>query len=296
MAQEPRPKLGRGLAALLGTPAQGAQNGSAAPAPVVHRQRRAPTEHLRPNPHNPRRTFAEEELADLAASIKARGVLQPVVVRAVAGEAERFEIIAGERRWRAAQRAGVHDVPVVVVEADDKLALELAIIENVQRTDLNAAEEARGYKNLISEHNYTQAELAQVIGKSRVHVTNTLRLLSLPSKALDLLESGAISAGHARALLAVPDPEKTAGDIVARKLSVRDVEKLGSKPASSQDAGIAKPVAPAPDADTKALVQKLTQQTGLKVAVEPRGEGGRIIIDYKTLEQFDYVYRRLAEM
>lgn len=295
MAQEPRPKLGRGLAALLGTPPQG----TAAPAetPVSHRQRRVPTEHLRPNPHNPRKSFAEEDLAELAASIKARGVLQPVVVRTVAGaDEQRFEIIAGERRWRAAQRAGLHDLPVVIIEADDKLALELAIVENVQRADLNAAEEARGYKHLISEYNYSQAEVAQAIGKSRVHVTNTMRLLALPEKALGLLESGAISAGHARALLALADPDDVAEQIVAKKLSVRDVEKLASRTASSRDEEDRSTTGRSSDADAKALSHKLTQQTGLKISVELRGEGGRITIDYKTLEQFDHIYRKLGEM
>ena len=295
MAQEPRPKLGRGLAALLATPSQTATAPAETPAP--HRQRRVPTEHLRPNPHNPRKIFAEEDLAELAASIKARGVLQPVVVRAIAdADEQRFEIVAGERRWRAAQRAGLHDLPVVIVEADDKLALELAIVENVQRADLNAAEEARGYKHLISEYNYNQAEVAQAIGKSRVHVTNALRLLALPEKALGFLESGAISAGHARALLAVADPDSVAEQIVAKKLSVRDVEKLASKTASSQEPSAAGHGVRSSDADAKALSHKLTQQTGLKISVELRGEGGRITIDYKTLEQFDHIYRKLGEM
>ena len=295
MAQESRPKLGRGLAALLGSPQPG-HDAAEAPIPVAHRQRRVPTEHLRPNPRNPRKSFAEEELADLANSIKSRGVLQPVVVRAVANEAERFEIVAGERRWRAAQRAGVHDLPVVVVEADDRLALELAIIENVQRADLNAAEEARGYKHLIAEYNYSQAELGQVIGKSRSHVANTLRLLALPPKALEFLESGAISAGHARALLALPDPEIVADQIVARNLSVRDVEKMASKTASLKEPALSANAPRAPDADMKALSTALTQQTGLRISVERRGEGGRIIIDYQSLEQFDHIHRKLGEM
>ena len=301
MAQEPRPKLGRGLAALLGTPQGGSSSGTtpqtAASASPAHRQRRVPTEHLRPNPRNPRKTFAEEDLAELSASIKARGVLQPVVVRAIPGaDEQRFEIVAGERRWRAAQRAGLHDLPVVVIEADDKLALELAIVENVQRADLNAAEEARGYKHLISDYNYSQAEIAQAIGKSRVHVTNTLRLLALPPKALGFLESGAISAGHARALLALPDADAVVENVVAKKLSVRDVEKMAARTASSTEPPSGAETARSPDADAKALSHKLTQQTGLKISVELRGEGGRITIDYKTLEQFDHIYQKLGEM
>ena len=294
MATEPRPpKLGRGLAALLGPPPGAA---GAAPAPPSnHRQRRVPVESLRPNPRNPRKQFDEADLTDLANSVRARGVLQPIVVRA-AGEPDRFEIIAGERRWRAAQRAGIHDVPIVVVEADDRLALELAIIENVQRADLNAAEEARGFRALVAEHNYTPADLGAAIGKSRSHVANTLRLLSLPEPVLDMLESGAITAGHARALLSVPDPAALAKAIVKSGLSVREIERAASeiKPDSKRNARKKTPAAP--DADARALGKKLTDSSGLKIAVALHGEGGRITIDYKTLEQFDHIYRKLGEL
>lgn len=287
---EAKPKLGRGLAALLGTPAEDITTGP----PVPARQRRVPMEHIRPNPRNPRKSFAEGDLADLAASIKSRGVLQPVVVRAAPDAPEHFEIIAGERRWRAAQRAGVHELPVVVVEADDNTALELAIVENVQRTDLNAAEEARGYRALLSAHGYSQGDLAQTIGKSRSHVANTLRLLALPAPVLDMLESQEISAGHARALLAVADPQATARQIIERGLSVRDVEKLASDKAERATAPTRPPRAP--DTDAKALSHTLTKQTGLKIAVERQGDGGRVTIEYKTLEQFDHVYAKLSEL
>ncbi len=297
MAGESRPpKLGRGLAALLGPPPVSATAQAPAPQPG-HRQRRVPVGSLDANPRNPRKTFVEADLTDLANSIRARGVLQPIVVRASpSGNPDKFEIIAGERRWRAAQRAGVHDVPVVVVEADDRLALELAIIENVQRADLNAAEEARGFRALISEHNYSPADLGAAIGKSRSHVANTLRLLSLPQPVLDMLESGEISAGHARALLSVPEPEALARDIVKQGLSVRDIERAASesKPDGKEKSG--KTAAPPVDPNAKALGKKLTESSGLKISVALHGDGGRITIDYKTLEQFDHVYRKLGEL
>ena len=290
-AEDARPRLGRGLAALLGTPDETA----AAPVPS-HRQRRVPLEHLRPNPQNPRKTFGDAELTELADSIRARGVLQPIVVRALPGGHE-YEIVAGERRWRAAQRAAVHDVPVVVVQADDKLALELAIIENVQRADLNAAEEARGYRNLMDGYGYTQADLGAAIGKSRSHVANTLRLLKLPERVLDMLASGTLTAGHARALLAVPDPEGTAEAVVRRGMSVREVERLAVKdePEPATPPG-PRQTPPSPDANTRALAGALTRQTGLKVEIERKGERGRIIIDFKSIEQFDYVYSKLNEL
>ena len=291
-AEDARPRLGRGLAALLGT----SEEATAGPVPS-HRQRRVPLEHLRPNPQNPRKTFGEAELAELADSIRARGVLQPIVVRALPSGHE-YEIVAGERRWRAAQRAAVHDVPVVIVQADDKLALELAIIENVQRADLNPADEARGYRNLMDSYGYTQADLGAAIGKSRSHVANTLRLLKLPEGVLDMLASGALSAGHARALLAVPDPQSTADAVVRDGLSVRAVERLAA--GDADEPGPTKPketrLAPPPDANTRALASALTRQTGLKVEIERKGERGRIIIDFKSIEQFDYVYKKLNEL
>ena len=296
MAEARPPKLGRGLAALLG-PAPMASNSQTPTASAGHRQRRVPVGDLSANSRNPRKTFTEADLTDLAASIKSRGVLQPIVVRASpSGDADKFEIIAGERRWRAAQRAGVHDVPIVVVEADDRLALELAIIENVQRADLNAAEEARGFRALISEHNYSPADLGAAIGKSRSHVANTLRLLSLPQPVLDMLESGAISAGHARALLSVPEPEAFAKDIVKHGLSVRDVEKAASDEKPPGKAKLNKTTSAPTDANAKALGKKLTESSGLKISVALHGDGGRITIDTKTLEQFDHVYRKLGEL
>ena len=245
MAEEARPRLGRGLAALIG------DAGDEAPAIERTRgQRRIPIEFLRPNPRNPRTSFREEDLADLAASIREKGIIQPVVVRTIAGVADAYEIIAGERRWRAAQLASLADIPVVIHEADDREALELAIIENVQREDLNAIEEARGYERLGADFGYSQSELAKIIGKSRSHVANTLRLLNLPEATRRLVADGAISAGHARALLSVKDPDAVARKIVSEGLTVRDIEERARRQAS--DAGV-KPRKPREEKDADTL-------------------------------------------
>src|ERR1700730_5625317 len=216
-----RSRLGRGLAALIGDVGD-----ETAAIERTRSQRRVPVAFLRPNPRNPRRVFADPELDELAASIRARGVIQPILVRTVRGAPDSYEIIAGERRWRAAQRAGTHDVPVVVLEVSDREALELAIVENVQRTDLNPVEEAIGYKALSDEFGHSQDDIAKIVGKSRSHVTNTLRLLRLPEKIKTLLTEGKISAGHARALLGQPDPEAMAQAIVENGLNVRQVEAI----------------------------------------------------------------------
>ena len=217
---ESRPRLGRGLAALLGGPNE-------APPAFAPGARQTPIEFLRPNPRNPRKRFDDGELDELAASIKERGLIQPVVVRAIPGVADAYEIIAGERRWRAAQRAALHEIPVIVVEAGDREALEIAIVENVQRADLNALEEAAGYAQLGETYGYSHGDIARVVGKSRSHVANTFRLMGLPEHTRALLAGGQISAGHARALLAVADPDALADRIVAEGLTVRDIERLG---------------------------------------------------------------------
>ena len=282
MAEETRPRLGRGLAALLGE----AGDESAALA-RARGQKKIPVAFLRRNPHNPRRNFNDDELEELALSIREKGIIQPIVVRALAGLADTYEIIAGERRWRAAQRAELHEVPVVVVEADDKQALELAIIENVQRTDLNPLEEARGYERLQGEFGYSPLELAKVIGKSRSHVVNTLRLMNLPDKAKRLLSQGAISAGHARALLTMGDADAIAERIVAQGLSVRDVERLSQKQARGPRKSAPK------DSDTRALEKNLTDALGLNVTVSHRDNAGEVKIRYKNLEQLDALCRKL---
>src|SRR5262249_21082040 len=223
MAEEPiRSRLGRGLASLIGD--MGAETNAPTPERPRAGQRRVAIDFLHPNPRNPRRHFAAAELDELAASIKERGVIQPIAVRPAPGANGTFEIIAGERRWRAAQRAGIHDVPVVVLEVSDAEALELAIIENVQREDLNALEEAAGYSALGDEFKYSQDDIAKVVGKSRSHVTNMLRLLKLPESVQTFIRRGELSAGHARALIGHPHAEALARDIVARGLNVRQVE------------------------------------------------------------------------
>src|ERR1700722_1270915 len=284
-ATESRPRLGRGLAALLGPVAEPP---AAVEAPRA--QRKAPIEFLRPNPRNPRKNFDDGDIADLAASIRERGVIQPILVRPVAGS-EALEINAGERRWRAAQRAGLHEAPIIVIEATDKDALAIAIIENVQRSDLNALEEASGYAQLMEEHGYSQAEVAQILGKSRSHVANTLRLLNLPAEARALLASGQISAGHARALLALPDPNAAARRIVAEGRTVRDVERLTQAPPEPRGARAA-PQHPT-DADTRALQHKLGLALGTKVTIRHDGKRGELKIVFASFEQLDDFCRRL---
>lgn len=284
-ADELRPRLGRGLAALIGDSEDQAHS-------RPRGQKKVPIEFLRPNPRNPRKSFDEAELEDLAASIKEKGIIQPILARPAPGLADAYEIIAGERRWRAAQRAGLHEVPIIVVEADDQQALELAIIENVQRSDLNALEEASGYDRLSAEFNYSQGDLAKVIGKSRSHVANTLRLLKLPEKSKRLLGDSLISAGHARALLGVADPDALAERIVAQGLSVRDVERI----VQGAGEGAQSPAPRKPkekDVNTQSLETALSSGLGLKVTIANKGERGELRIAYRTLEQLDLLCQRL---
>ncbi|TDR87120.1 ParB/RepB/Spo0J family partition protein [Enterovirga rhinocerotis] len=296
--EEPiRSRLGRGLAALIGDVGEEFGGTGERPAPGT---RRVPIEFLRRNPHNPRTHFDETELAELAESVRERGIIQPIVVRAVLNLPDVYEIIAGERRWRAAQRAELHDVPVVVVEADDKLALELAIIENVQRADLNPLDEASGYERLIDQHGYSQSDLAGTLGKSRSHVANTLRLLKLSPHIRGLIEQGKISAGHGRALLAVEDADTVADRIVERGLTVRDIERLGRDEAEEAvDGDQAKAKAGRPrrqrtvDSDTRALEREIEDALGLSVQIDHRGPGGDVRLRYTSLEQLDALAARL---
>jgi ParB family chromosome partitioning protein len=290
-AEAAPPRLGRGLAALLGG------QESLAAATRTRGQQKVPIEFLRPNPRNPRRNFGDESLNELAASIKEKGIIQPLLARPVAGVADAYEIIAGERRWRAAQRAGLHEVPIVSFEADDRQALELAIIENVQRADLDPLEEAAGYERLGDEFLYTQADLAKVIGKSRSHVSNCLRLLKLPERTKSLLREGKISAGHARVLLSSAEPDALAEKIVAQNLSVRDAEKLlegASGNNSAKGQGPRKRGGGEKDADTRAMEKKLMDQLGMNVTITHReGEAGDVAVRYKTLDQLEFLCRRL---
>ncbi|WP_029351772.1 ParB/RepB/Spo0J family partition protein [Bosea sp. 117] len=289
-----RSRLGRGLAALIGDVGQ--ENAAPERAPRAG-QRRVPVAFLRANPRNPRRSFGEEELAELADSIRERGIIQPIVVRTVSGAADAFEIVAGERRWRAAQRAGLHEVPIVVVEVSDREALEIAIIENVQRADLNPLEEAAGYQSLADQFGYSQHEVARIIGKSRSHVANTMRLLKLPEPVKAYLADGRLSAGHARALLTQDDPETLARAIVEQGMNVRAVEQLAQELTVAKAEAAGKPARkprPELDADTRALERRLSDALGLAVSLRHEGQGGEIRIRYSSLDQLDEVCRRLA--
>jgi ParB family chromosome partitioning protein len=279
-------RLGRGLAALIGdmAPIDG-------PRLADSGGKRLPVEFIIANRANPRRDFDPDQLEELTSSIREKGVMQPLLVRPTE-DPNLFEIIAGERRWRAAQRAGLHDVPVIVRDVDDKEALELAIIENVQRVDLNPLEEAQGYGQLIEQFDYTQQDLAQVIGKSRSHVANTLRLLKLPQDVRDMLSRGELTAGHARTLITVDDPAGLARQIVSGGLSVREAEALSQqRPAPERKPPRA---AVERDADTLALEKRLSDALGLSVSVNHQDNGGRLEIRYKTLEQLDGICLKLT--
>lgn len=283
-------RLGRGLAALIGemdqpVPVEGEK-------PSVSADRQVPIEFVSRNPRNPRRFFDDTELHDLASSIRQHGIVQPIVVRTI-GEG-RFEIIAGERRWRAAQLAGLIEIPVLVRDVDDKTALEIAIVENVQRSDLNPLEEALGYEQLIAEYGYTQNDLGEIIGKSRSHVANSLRLLKLPDQVRDLLAAGSLSAGHARALVPTSDPAMLAKTIVAKGMSVRDAERLAQNDIKAQsEPKVSGMRLDQKDSDTLALERTLSDALGLDVAINHKASGGQIKISYKSLEQLEEICRLL---
>ncbi len=287
----PKRRLGRGLAALIGDDFEEAPvDGGAAGRDGL---RMVAVADILPSAFNPRQRFDEEELRELAGSIREKGLLQPILIRP-AGEG-RYEIVAGERRWRAAQMAGLHEVPVIVREMDDRAALEVALIENVQRSDLNALEEAQGYQRLIDQFGYTQQQLADVIGKSRSHVANTLRLLKLPKDVLRMIHDGALSAGHARALVATDDPSALAKKIVRLGLSVREAEKL-SQTEGKAASSAGKPRPPHDDAAlaSRALRQELEEALGMPVQIKANRNGsGRLVLQWQSLEQLDDLCRRL---
>lgn len=287
-----RKRLGRGLAALIGEMDEPISTATTAQNADGH----LPIELIARSENNPRRQFSDVELEELAASIKEHGLIQPIVVRPVSRtDGATHEIIAGERRWRAAQRAGRADVPVIIREVDDRAALELAIIENVQRSDLSAMEEAMGYQQLVDEHNYTQNDLGQVIGKSRSHVANTLRLLKLPETVQAMVSDGSLSAGHARTLVTAADPLGVAKRIVSEGLSVRQAETLaaGSNDADDHRPRKAKSAESEKDADTLALEKTLSDTLGYAVHIDHKGPGGRVSVQYKSLEQLDAICRLL---
>src|SRR5437764_3742240 len=287
LADGGRSRLGRGLAARMGD--VGVETGSVPER--ARNQRRVPIEFLRPNPRNPRRNYSEAELDELAASIKEHGIIQPVVVRSLRGAKDAYEIIAGERRWRAAQRAALHEIPIVPFEATDGEALELAIIENVQRADLNPLEEAAGYQALASEYQHSHEDIAKVVGKSRSHVSNTMRLLKLPEPVKAYIHAGKITAGAARMLVGATDPEEMAREIVDRGLNVRQVEALAKERASGAGKSPGRPAFK--NADTVAVERRVSDALGLAVRIDHRGEAGVVQIRYRTLDQLDDVLRRL---
>ena len=288
--------LGRGLSALLGEdrPAAAVPPGAASEAASGSGRapQRMPIAWLEPNRFQPRHLFDEQAIADLVASIRRHGILQPLLVRPVAdADGERFEIVAGERRWRAAQAAGLHDVPVVVRALDDGQVLEAALIENIQREDLSPIEEARGYRRLIGDFGHTQKDLATAVGKSRSHIANMVRLLTLPEAVQEMLDDGRLSIGHARALITTDDPVGLARVIVSQGLNVRQAERLAAQ-GEPKDGRRRRP---AKDADTRALEANLSGALGLKVVVRHRRNGGELLIAYRTLDQLDEICRRLCQ-
>ena len=336
IAQKKKQGLGRGLGALLGdapvlddtrppsrpdaarpetaasSAPQDANSGSGAQAvaPALAGARQVPIEYLAPNPDQPRRIFNEDAIAELAASLKARGMLQPILVRPRGENA--YEIVAGERRWRAAQKAQLHVVTVIIRNLTDEQTAEIALIENVQRVDLNPAEEAEAYQRLSDVYGRTQEDIAKAVGKSRSHIANLMRLLNLPPAAMEALKSGAVSMGHARALLAAPQPDEALKVVIARELSVRETERLCQRLANGDSAGPAKdgssqtesaasdakkPAKPlSKDADTRALENDLAAALGLEVAIDHSRKGsGEVSIRYLTLDQLDDICRRLMQ-
>ena len=275
-----RRQLGRGLAALFGEP-DGVASTDLAP------QRRVPIELIRPGVFQPRRRFAEAELEALAQSIREKGILQPLLVRPLTGEEAEFELVAGERRWRAAQRLGLHEVPVIVRPISDSEALEIAFVENLQRENLSPLEEAEAYSRLMQEFGRSQASLAEAVGKSRSHVANTVRLLSLPAPVRRRVDEGELSAGHARALLAAADPVALADVVVRRGLNVRATERLVQRRAEAPRKPRTR------DADTTALERELSSALGLRITIAPKKRGGSLTLHYASLDQLDRVLRLL---
>ncbi len=292
-----RTGLGRGLSSLLGeiqaetaAPVSGLGSGQAADGAAPDGVRWVPVASLQPLPNQPRRHFDDAALDELAKSITALGVLQPIVVRDIGGS---YQIVAGERRWRAAQRAQLHQVPVLVKEFDDRTALEIALVENIQREQLNAWEEGETYRRLIEEYGHSQDELGRIVGKSRSHIANLMRLRNLPPRVHGWLVSGELTMGHARALLGSEDPEGIARQIIAKNLSVRETEKLVKK-AKPGPARATRPQSGVGDADIAALERQLGDAIGLKVKISHGAKGGTVTLAYSSLDQLDLICQRLS--
>jgi ParB family transcriptional regulator, chromosome partitioning protein len=287
MTDKKRKNLGRGLSALLGD-----DSDSGGEAETLRGSKEVPIEFLHPGRYQPRHSMSEERIEELAQSIRENGIIQPLLVRRHPDQKDAFEIIAGERRWRAAQLAKMHVVPVVIRDLSDRQSLEIALVENLQRQDLSSLEEADGYKRLMDEFSHTQEELAKTVGKSRSHVANTMRLLGLPAPVKRLLDTGELTAGHARALLNAPDAVDLAREVVKKGLNVRQTERLVRKKQRQRETP---PVAKKKDVDTAALERDLSNLLGLRVAVKFKGGGGSITVHYDSLEQLDDVLHRLNQ-
>lgn len=291
MSEEPRAKrptgLGRGLSSLLGEVSRETPVGGTGGSSDI---RLIPVASIEPHPGQPRRIFQEEALAELAASIQARGVIQPIVVRP---HGHRFQIVAGERRWRASQKARLHEIPAIVRDFTDAETLEVALIENIQRQDLNAIEEAQAYKRLVEDYGHTQEALGRVVNKSRSHVANLLRLLDLPAQVQVMVGAGQLTMGHARALVTAADPEELADEVVRRGLSVRETEKLvqSGRPTRQRPLPIGYKDA---NADIAALERQLADMTGLKVSIKHSPKGGAVTLNYSSLDQLDMICQRLS--
>lgn len=285
--------LGRGLSALMADVVV-EESPKGAPAEPRRADMMVPIEKIKPNPEQPRRTFTQEQLDDLAASVKEKGVIQPLIVRPRPGSEDEYEIVAGERRWRASQMAKLHQLPVIVREYSDTEALEVAIIENIQRADLNAIEEAAGYRDLMDRFGHTQEKVSEALGKSRSHIANLLRLLNLPDDVQSFVRDGQLTAGHARTLVTAENASALAREIINKGLSVRAAEKL------AKGAGESKPRATSPkaekDADTKALEADLSAAMGMKVQIDHKagGEAGTVTIRYQNLDQLDDICGKLS--
>ena len=300
MSEKPQRGLGRGLSALLGDvpplPAMGAGDAGAREGSGPPRE--IPIELLDRNPNQPRQSFDEAEMAELTASVREKGVLQPLLVRPAPGQPGRWQIVAGERRWRAAQAAGLSALPVLVRELDDREVLEIGIVENVQREDLNPLQEAFAYQRLINEFDRTQEAVAQIVGKSRSHIANSLRLLQLPQMVMFMLERGELTAGHARALIPAPNPEQLAAEVVAKEMSVRETENAVRTanmrvihPTARRKGG-RHPVEPS--VDTRDLEEDLAEMLGVRVEIHDRGGRGELRLSYDSLEQLDDLCGRLT--
>ncbi len=284
--------LGRGLSALMADVHLAGPDQMGAPRKAEHH---LPVDKLEPNPQQPRLDFKHEELESLADSIRQKGIIQPLIVRRKPGR-DAYEIVAGERRWRAAQLAQLHEVPVIIRELNDTEVLEVAIIENIQRADLNAIEEALGFRQLMTRFGHTQEKLAEALSRSRSHVANLMRLLSLPTDVQDLVRNGSLSAGHARALIGSPKASELAAQIVAKGLSVRETEKLMKAQSATRDATKPAGKTPEKDADTRVLEADLSANLGMQVKIDhaPGAEGGQLSIRYESLEDLDILCQMLS--